>query len=80
MAYILLPMGFLYLGQSSYNRFGSDLFSSTQMGLKIACADQKSFVKKGPTSTTFFKFDEGRKDQNTTISGPSNAGLVALCS
>ena len=35
-----------------------------------ACADPESFVKDGPTLSFFFKFDEERKDTNTTISGP----------
>ena len=40
----------------------------------ISCADPESFVRGGPTLTTFFfKFDEGRKDPNTTISRPSSA-------
>ena len=53
-----------------------------------ACADPESYVRGGPTLTTVFLVDEGREDQNTTISGPSpvrqrngptlNAGLVAL--
>ena len=33
-----------------------------------SCADPESFVDK-----LFFKFDEGMKDQNTTISWPSLA-------
>ena len=33
---------------------------------------QKSFVRGGPTLTTFF-FNEGRDDPNTTISGASSA-------
>ena len=35
-----------------------------------SCADPESFVRVGPTSTTFFHFLE---DPNTTISGPSSA-------
>ena len=32
----------------------------------------RKFCQRGPTLTSFFfKFDEGRKDPNTTISGPS---------
>ena len=39
-----------------------------------ACADPESFVREGPTLTTFFFYlDEGRKDPDTTISGPSTA-------
>ena len=37
-----------------------------------AYADPESFVRGGPTLTTFFfffYFDEGWKDQNTTIAG-----------
>ena len=42
------------------------------------CADPESFVRGGPLLTFFFFFvlfflDEGRKDHNTTISGPSSA-------
>ena len=42
------------------------------------CADPESFVRGGPTVTTFFFsfffiFDEGRKDPSNTISGPSLA-------
>ena len=37
-----------------------------------ACADLNSFVREGPTLTCFL-IDEGRKDQNTTLSGPSSA-------
>ena len=38
------------------------------------CADPESFVRGGPTLTTFFQlFDEGREDPNTTISRPSSA-------
>ena len=38
--------------------------------------DPESFVRGGPTLPTyfFFKFDEGRKDPNTTINGPSSVG------
>ena len=48
----------------------------------VSCADQESFLRGSPTLTTFvffffffffFKFDGGRKDLNTTISGPSKA-------
>ena len=35
------------------------------------CADLESCVRGGLTLTTIF--DEGREDQNTTISGPSSA-------
>ena len=46
-------------------------------GGDVACADQESFVRGGPTLTTFFFLsflgDEGRKDPNTTISGSSTA-------
>ena len=46
-----------------------------------AGVDPESFVRGGPTLTSyfcfsfffFFFFDEGRKDSNTTISGPSMA-------
>ena len=37
-----------------------------------ACADAKSFVRGGPSLTTFL-VDEGRKYPNTTICGPSLA-------
>ena len=41
---------------------------------KYTCADPESFVRGGPTLTTFFKFDEGRDDPNTIIiSGQSSA-------
>ena len=43
-----------------------------------ACADPESFVRVGPTLTTFFLFDKGRKDQNTTISGPPTAHQTAF--
>ena len=40
----------------------------------FSCADPEIFVRGGPISTTFFfLLEEGRKDQNTTISGPSYA-------
>ena len=52
------------------------------------CADPESFVRGGPTLTTFFLVGEGRDDPNTTKSGPSTArkrngptlisGVVAL--
>ena len=45
--------------------------------IAIACAGPESFVRGGPTLTRFFcccfLVDEGRKDPNTTISGPSSA-------
>ena len=44
--------------------------------IAIACADPESFVRGGLTLTRFFccfLVDEGRKDPNTTISGPSSA-------
>ena len=38
------------------------------------CADPESFVRGGPTFTTFFfKLMRGREDPNTTINGPSSA-------
>ena len=42
------------------------------------CADPESFIRGGPTLTTFFfififLFDEGRENPGTTISGPSSA-------
>ena len=54
------------------------------------CADPGSFVRGGPTLTTFFLVDQGREIQNITISGPFlarqpddgptlNAGLVFQC-
>ena len=41
-----------------------------------SCADSRGFVGGGPNFTFFFNFyffliDEGRKDQNATINGPS---------
>ena len=40
----------------------------------LACTDPEGFVRGGSNFDVFFfvffKFDEGRKDQNTTISGP----------
>ena len=36
----------------------------------FACADQESFVKRGPTLTTYLD-DKGREDPNTTMIGPS---------
>ena len=42
-----------------------------------ACADPERFVRGGPTLPFYFFilffFCEGRKDSNTTISGPSTA-------
>ena len=39
-----------------------------------SCADPESFVRGGPTWTTFFLLDdEGREDPSTTISGPLSA-------
>ena len=36
--------------------------------------EKQSFVRGGPTLTTFFDIvDEGREDPNTTKSGPSSA-------
>ena len=35
-------------------------------------ADPESFVREGPTLTTFFLVDEGREDPHTTINGPLN--------
>ena len=42
-----------------------------------SCADPESFIRGGPNLTTFlfflfFRFDEGRKDQNTTFNRPSS--------
>ena len=37
-----------------------------------SCADPESFVRGGPTLTMFL-VNKGRKDPNTTISGPSSA-------
>ena len=39
----------------------------------LPCANPESFVRAGPTLTTFYLFlvDEGREDPNTIISGPS---------
>ena len=40
------------------------------------CVNPESFVRLGPTLTTFFSlflFDEGREDPNATISGPLSA-------
>ena len=42
----------------------------------VPCAEPDSFARGGPTLTTFFfsfLVDEGRKDPNTTISGPPSA-------
>ena len=39
----------------------------------LACADPESFVRGGPTLTTFFLVDEEREDPNAIISGPSSA-------
>ena len=52
-----------------------------------ACANPESFVRGGPTLTTFFVcffVDDGREVPNTTISGPSsarqrNAVEIAFC-
>ena len=51
------------------------LMHSFEVNIRICpCADPESFVRGGPTLTTFFfSVDEGREDQNTTISGPSSA-------
>ena len=49
------------------------LLFGTEMALD-SCADPESFVKGGPTLTTFFfKVDEEKKDPHSTISGPSSA-------
>ena len=50
----------------------------TPDGMYRSCADPESFVRGGPTLTTFFFLlfflvDEGREDPSTTISGPSSA-------
>ena len=38
-----------------------------------ACADPESFFSEGSYSgNIFFLVDEGREDQNTTISGPAS--------
>ena len=43
----------------------------------LKCADPESFVRRGPTLTTFFFnyyfFDEGKENPNTIISRPSSA-------
>ena len=36
------------------------------------CAGPESFVRVGPTLTTFFLVDEGREDPSTTKGGPSS--------
>ena len=41
--------------------------------IDATCLDPESYVRGGPTLTLFFLVDEGREDQNTTISGPSLA-------
>ena len=38
----------------------------------MSCEDPGSFVRGGPTLTTFVLVDEGREDPNTTMSGPLN--------
>ena len=38
------------------------------------CGDPESFVKGGPTLTTFLLVDNGREDPSTTISGLSLCG------
>ena len=60
--------------------FEGALFFSRKLNLSLcssrdfSCADPESFVRGGPTLKTFLVFFyEGRKDQNTTISGPSSA-------
>ena len=35
--------------------------------------DPEHFVRGGPTLATVFLVDEGRENQNTTISGPTSA-------
>ena len=46
---------------------------------RCVCMDPESYARGGPTLTAFFYFiffllvDEGRKDPNTSISGPSSA-------
>ena len=53
-----------------------------------SCADPESFVRGGPTDNVslllFFLVDEGRKDPNTTINGPTlarqqNTILMVFC-
>ena len=41
--------------------------------LNKASADPESFVRGGPTLTTFFLVDVGREDPSTTIRGSSTA-------
>ena len=46
--------------------------------VEVACADTETFVRGGPTLTTFFFvflsfFNAGKEDSNTTKSGPSSA-------
>ena len=48
--------------------------------LQCSCADPESFVRGGPTLTTFFflfflRFDEGGRIQISLISGPSTASM-----
>ena len=40
--------------------------------LTFSCADPESFARGGPTLMIVLVY-EGRKDPNTTISGPSSA-------
>ena len=52
--------------------FARNCYDDRCFGL-APCADPDSFARGGPALTTFFLVDEGRKDPNTTISGPSSA-------
>ena len=64
------------------NGYNCEPWSALQARFKMEAnspsADPESFVKGGPTLTTFWGFlvEEGRKDQNTTISGPSSVSLA----
>ena len=57
------------------NNKGADW--TVQVRRLVSCTDPESFVREGPTLTSFFLFvflvDEGREDPNTSISGPSSA-------
>ena len=55
------------------DRADSHVVNSTQIQAMqpLACADQESFARGGPTLTTFFY--EGREDPNSTKRGPPSA-------
>ena len=52
----------------TFSNSGNKIFQSDYLK---PCADSESFVRWSNFDAVFFKLYEGRKDPNTTISGPS---------